>query len=217
MGHAGKSERSRRRPAGIATQAFPLGRSYAACLRSDFMSMTKHIYIVFQQPLIGLVHRLDRDDLDIGDDIMRAAEVEHLLRLLHPADGGPRDRLAAADQAAAHNRRLKFGQHPDDGHGPVALQQREIGVEVMRYRHGVEQEVETAGRRLIAASSGEISTSSAPSACVRRLAGRGCDHHDMRAERLGEFDAHMAEATKADDADFLARAHLPVALAATRW
>jgi len=45
---------------------------------------------------------------------------------------------------------------------------------------------------------------------VRALVGRSRDHHDMRAERLGEFQPHMAEPAKADDADGLARTDAPV-------
>src|SRR4051794_21536401 len=39
-----------------------------------------------EQPLVGLVDLLDGDDLDVGGDVVLAAEVEHLLRLRDAAD-----------------------------------------------------------------------------------------------------------------------------------
>ena len=58
----------------------------------------------------------------------------------------------------------------------------------------------------------ETTTSSAPSAFASvALALRGGEGDGVRAHRVGELDAHMAEPANADDADLLARAGLPVA------
>lgn len=46
---------------------------------------------------------------------------------------------------------------------------------------------------------------------VGDLGRRGREQHDVRAEGAGELHAHVAEAAKADDADLLAGADLPVA------
>ena len=44
------------------------------------------LYVGLQQPVIGFVHLLDGDDLDVGRDVMFAAEVEHFLGFRYPAD-----------------------------------------------------------------------------------------------------------------------------------
>ena len=44
-------------------------------------------HIRLDQSLVGFVDFLDRDDLDVGGDVVRAAEVEHLLRFGDAADG----------------------------------------------------------------------------------------------------------------------------------
>jgi hypothetical protein len=44
------------------------------------------LHIRLEQSLVGFVHLLDRDDFDIGSDIMLAAKVEHLLRFGDAAD-----------------------------------------------------------------------------------------------------------------------------------
>ena len=47
------------------------------------------LHIGLEQPLVGFVDLLDRDDLDIGSDVLRAAKVEHLLGFGDAADGRP--------------------------------------------------------------------------------------------------------------------------------
>ena len=49
------------------------------------------------------------------------------------------------------------------------------------------------------------------------LVGRGGEEDDVRAERVGELDAHVAQAAEADDADLLARARRSNGAAASRW
>src|SRR5258707_538560 len=38
--------------------------------------------------------------------------------------------------------------------------------------------------------------------CIFSFIWRRCEQNDMRAESVGEFDAHVTESTKSDDADF---------------
>ena len=65
-----------------------------------------------------------------------------------PPMAEPVSALAAEDQGAAAHRRFDRRQHADQHHGAVALEQRQIGIDVMADRNGVEQEIEAAGSRL---------------------------------------------------------------------
>ena len=52
------------------------------------MSIEKRYFTSdLMQPFVGFVDVLDRNDLDIGRDVVLAAEVEHLLRFGDAADG----------------------------------------------------------------------------------------------------------------------------------
>jgi hypothetical protein len=51
------------------------------------------LHVALQQPLVGLVDLLHRDELDVGGDVVLAAEVEHLLGLADAADERAGDRL----------------------------------------------------------------------------------------------------------------------------
>ena len=57
----------------------------------------------------------------------------------------------------------------------------------------------------------ECATSGSQPLGVFSLVGRGGEQRNVRAHRVGEFHAHVAESTQADHADLLALAHLPVA------
>ncbi len=43
-------------------------------------------HVLLQHAFEGLIDLLDRDDLDVGRDLVLAAVLEHLLRFRHPAD-----------------------------------------------------------------------------------------------------------------------------------
>jgi hypothetical protein len=49
----------------------------------------------------SLVDLLNRNDFDIGGDVVRAAEIEHLLRLGEAADGRTGEAAAPHDQVEA--------------------------------------------------------------------------------------------------------------------
>jgi hypothetical protein len=44
------------------------------------------LHISLEQPLVSFVHLLDRDDFDIGGDLMCTAKIEHLLGLGNATD-----------------------------------------------------------------------------------------------------------------------------------
>ena len=95
---------------------------------------------------------------------------------------------------------------------PSRLSRRGEGVEVVAGRDGVEDEVEAAGvrapsRRLVARDDHLVG---AERVRVLALALRGGEHHHVRAHRVRDLDAHVAEPAEADDADLLAGADLPV-------
>ena len=96
------------------------------------------------QPLVGFVDLLDRNDLDVGGDVVLAAEVEHLLGFGEAADERAREAAAREDEAEdGDGQRLLWRAH----HGDVAVaaQQVDVGVDVVFGGHGVEDEVEAAG------------------------------------------------------------------------
>jgi hypothetical protein len=45
------------------------------------------LHIRLEQSLVGFIDLLDREDSDVGGDVVRAAEVEHRLRLGDAVDG----------------------------------------------------------------------------------------------------------------------------------
>src|SRR4030095_4804466 len=59
------------------------------------------LHVALHRALVGLVHLLDRDDLDIGDDAVLAAVVEHLLGLGDAADERTHEPLAPPTETQA--------------------------------------------------------------------------------------------------------------------
>ena len=57
------------------------------------------LHVGLEQSLVGFVDLLDRDDFDVGGDVVLAAEVEHLLGLRDAADGRAGEAAASEDQA----------------------------------------------------------------------------------------------------------------------
>ena len=59
------------------------------------------LHIRPKQSLVSLVDLLDRDDFDIGGEVMRAAKVEHLLGLGDAADERAGEAAASEQKAEA--------------------------------------------------------------------------------------------------------------------
>ncbi|MNT55920.1 hypothetical protein D3C72_1931930 [compost metagenome] len=143
---------------------------------------------------------------------MLGAEVHHFLGFGHAADRRASQVLATEDHAATGQRRVQFGQHADQAHGGLTLEQAHVRVGVMADRDGVEQEVEAARVCLhLRGIARDQHFVGAQALGVGTLFRGGGDHHHVRAECLGELHAHVAQATQTDHADLLARADLPVA------
>ncbi|PAV70940.1 hypothetical protein WR25_02188 [Diploscapter pachys] len=142
---------------------------------------------------------------------MLLAEVEHLLRLLDPADQRARQRAAAEDEVADRGRRVRLRGHADEAHRAVALQLDEQCVEVVRGGYRVQNKVERAlVRGHLVGVFRDDQILGAEALGVVTLVRRGREDIDLRAHRRGDLDAHVAEAAETDDADLLAGAHLPV-------
>ncbi len=158
-----------------------------------------------------MVDLLDVDHLDVRDDAVLGAEIEHLLRFGDAADQRSGNRLAPENQHADVRRRVGMFGHADQAHRAVAPEQRGEGVEIMACRDRVEDEVEAAGmRRHLLGVARHDHLVGAEIERVLPLAVRGGEGDDVRAHRMGELHAHMAEAADPDDTDLLARAGLPV-------
>src|SRR5262245_54552365 len=99
------------------------------------------LHVTSQEPLVGLVDLLDRDQLGVRHDAALGAEVEHLLGLGDAADPGPGELAARQEEAEGGDRqRLLGGTHQAER--AVELQKLEVGVDVVPGRYTVEDEVE---------------------------------------------------------------------------
>ena len=106
-----------------------------------------------------------------------------------------------------------FSGAPTSVSVPSRLSSREEGIEVVRRRDRVEDEVEAVRVRAPSAPrSVEMhDLVRAQAHGIVDLARRGGEQHDVRAHRVRDLHAHVAEPAEADDADRLARADVPVA------
>ena len=83
---------------------------------------------------------------------------------------------------------------------------------VMRRGSGVEDEVETVDvRRHLLLVLRYHHFGGAEAQGIFPLVRRGGEQHDLRAHGIGDLHRHMAESAKADHADLLSRADLPLA------
>jgi hypothetical protein len=97
-------------------------------------------------------------------------------------------------------------------HRPIELQEREVRVQVMVRRRGVENEIEAAGvlPHLVRVL-GRDHLVRTEALGIRRLVGRRREENGVRAERVRKFQAHVSESAQTHDADLLPFPDLPVA------
>ena len=74
---------------------------------------------------LGLVDLLNRNDLDVGRDVVLSAEVEHLLRLGDAADRRARQAAPSKDQRESGDGE-RLGRRADERQVAVAAQQVEV-------------------------------------------------------------------------------------------
>ena len=135
-----------------------------------------------------------------------AAEVEHLLGLGDAADGRAGEAAASEDEAEGRDGQRLLGR-ADQGDVAVAREQVDVGVDVVLGGDAVEDEVEAAGvlLHLVGVARDDDLVRAEPQR-VLLLARRSGEDDGVRAERVGELHAHVAQPAEADDADLLALA-----------
>jgi predicted permease len=169
------------------------------------------LHIGLEQSLVGFVDLLDRDDFDIGGDVVRAAKIEHLLGLGMPPMGEPeRLRRPNIRPKTGHGERLL--RRADQRDVAVAAEQLNVGVDVVIGGNGVEDEVEAAGvlLHLVRHCARRHFVRAQPQR-VFLLAGRGREDDDVSSQRVSELHAHVAQSAETHHADFLAFGDAPVA------
>ena len=96
------------------------------------------------QPFVGFVDLLDGNDLDVGGDVVLAAEIKHLLGFCNAPDERAREAAAGEDEAEDGDGKWLFrGAHHSEV--AVAAKLADEGVDVVFGGNGVENEVEAAG------------------------------------------------------------------------
>ena len=136
---------------------------------------------------------------------MLGAEIQHLLGFRHAADQRAGQNAPFADQGTGVHRRLHRVQQAHQNVLAVVGERVQVGVEVVAHRHGVEDEIQLAGhRRHLLRVGGHHHMVGALFLRLAHLAFRAGEQGHFGAQRLGEFDAHMAEAAHAHNAHFIA-------------
>ena len=143
---------------------------------------------------------------------MPGAKIQHVLRFLNAADQRPGQPPPLHDEVEHSWRRMRAGRCADQCHGAIEFQQHQKGVQIVRRRHGVEDEIEAAGMRghFVRVFGHHNFLGPQPQRVVA-LAGRCGEQHHVRAHRGGNFHAHVAKAAQTHDADLVARADIPLA------
>ena len=143
---------------------------------------------------------------------MLGAEIEHLLRFGDTADERAGEAAAPHDEVEHGRRRMWLCRRANERHHAIALQQHKKRVEIVRRRHGVDDEVEAVRLRRhcvhVARHDHFVRTKTQR---IGTLGFRGREQHDVGAECVRELDGHVSEPAKPHDADAMALAHLPVA------
>ena len=143
--------------------------------------------------------------------MIRAAEVEHLLRLGEAADERSGEAFAAKDQAKGRYGH-RFVRCADERERAIGDEEIEVGVDVVIGGDGVEDEVKAANVLLhlvrVASEDDFIGTEAQR---VVFFAGGGGEHDGVGTEGMCEFHAHVPEATETDHADFFALHIAPTA------
>lgn len=104
----------------------------------------------------------------------------------------------------------RFDQADQDVH-TVELQRFQVRVEVVLHRNGVEQEIETTGSGAHLLGIGGDDHMVGPLAASFLGLGLGARKQGhFRTQGLGQFDAHVAQAAHAEDADLVAWANAVV-------
>jgi len=102
------------------------------------------LHISLEQSLVGFVDLPDRDDFDIGGDVVFAAKVEHLLGFGNTADGRAGE-AAASENKSEDRDGERLLRRTDQRDVAVAAEELNVGVDVVIGGNRIEDEVEAAG------------------------------------------------------------------------
>jgi hypothetical protein len=125
------------------------------------------------------------------------AEVEHLLRLREAADERARQPPVLEDEVENVGRGMRLSRRADEGHGAVALEKDEVGVEVVRSRDGVEDEVEAVD--VLLHGIGVLryhDLVGAEAQAVLGLARGGGEQHHVGTHGMGQLHGNVPEAAE---------------------
>src|SRR5208337_579758 len=115
----------------------PLARNRLLRFERSHIDREAVLHIGLEQSFVGFVDLFDRDDFDIGGDVMCAAEIEHLLGLGDAADERAGETMASEQKAhCSDGERLR--RRADEGEVAVAAEELDIRVNVMIGGDGVE-------------------------------------------------------------------------------
>src|SRR5579883_2243484 len=95
----------------------------------------------FEQPVVGLVHFLNRNDLDIGGDVVLPAKIQHLLCFGNATNGGTGNAAASEDQSHSSDAQ-GFGRRAHECESAVEIEQVDVGTDVVIGRNSIQDEVE---------------------------------------------------------------------------
>src|SRR6266702_14441 len=147
--------------------------------------------------------------LDVGDDVVLAAEVQHLLRLRNAANHRTREVLASHNREGVNRERLLRNSH--GAKGSIPLQQGKIRIDIVLRRDAIQDAVERAGMLARPAIFLRKDHLISPEFLrVLNLRSRGRELNRVRSKGMRELQPHMSEPTQSDDPNLLARPGLPV-------
>ena len=152
---------------------------------------------------------MNRDDFDVGRDVVRRTVIQHFLGLRQPADHRTGDALPRENNV--HGWDLHgFRRNPHTDHRPACFEHLQVSVAVVRGGERIQDEVELVGDgfglRVICCENEVVGPQ--PQA-VRLLRLRRAEHRDLGAKRRGELDPHVTEAAQPEDGDLMSFADLP--------
>lgn len=169
------------------------------------------LHVARQHAIIGVIDGVGPYELDISHDAVFRTEIQHLLRFGDTADHRSGDRAPFHQELHGIGRGVRRRRRADQGHRPVAFQETDKGVKVVRRGNGVDDEVETLAvrRHFVRIARNDHFVRAEPQ-CVGPFRVRSREGDDMRSQRVGQLYAHVTEAAYADDPDLLPRSRMPV-------
>src|SRR6185312_1017916 len=185
--------------------------SIALSLQRRHIDYKAILDVALEHAIVSLVDLLNWNHLDVGSDVVLAAEIEHLLRFRDSADKRAGELATLVDQAEHLNGQWLW-RASYHAQGAITLEQLEIGIDVVRSRDRVEDEVKavelTIHLVLVFRNHNFIC---AQALCVFFLVGRCGEQHNFRSHGVSQLEAHVAEAAQADYAHSLPFADFPMA------